>query len=56
MNMINCDKDLREKMGMFIKLLFLFATIVFNMMKLLQWRFQEVLDASIPVWAPKLKP
>ena len=38
------------------KTLFLFATTVFSMMKLLQWRFQEVLDASIPIWAPKLKP
>ena len=33
MNTMNCDKDLREKVEMLVKLLFSFATITFNMKK-----------------------
>ena len=52
-----CVKDVRSqrKDGSIRKPLLSFSIIVFNMMKLLQWRIQGLLDAVIPVWAAKLR-
>ena len=41
------DKDLREKIGILLKILFSFAVIVFNMMKLLVKTFTMKLFAQI---------